>query len=62
MRVTPKALLAAAAVMVVALTPSIADCATIHEEAPHHAWKLWAWIGLASIIAILFGEAMMGRR
>ena len=35
---------------------------SMHDEAPQHSWKLLAWIGVAAIIALLFGEAMMGSR
>ena len=61
-KLSPKSLLAAAAVMVVALTPSVADCLSMHEEAPQHSWKLGLWIGVAAIIALLFGEQLMGSR
>lgn len=62
MRLSAKSLLAAAAVMVVALTPSVSDCLQTHDQAPQHSWKLWLWIGIAAIIAVLFGESMMGSR
>ena len=55
---TPKALTAAAAVLVIALSPSVAECVQAHQEGNPHSWILWAWIALAVVIAILFGEQM----
>ena len=57
-----KALLAAAAVMVIALTPSVADCVSIHEDKPQYRWVLYLWIALALAIAVAWGESMMGKR
>lgn len=62
MKLSPKSLLAAAAVMIIALTPSVSDCLVTHEQAPQHTWKLMLWIGVAAIIAVLFGESLMGAR
>lgn len=55
----PKALTAAAAVLVIALSPSVAECIEAHQEEKRHSWALWAWIALAVVIAVLFGEEMM---
>ena len=59
MKITPKALLAAAAVLIVALTPSVSDCLAMAEDRPHHLWVLWLWIALAAVIALAFGETMV---
>lgn len=56
---TPKAMVAAAAVLVIALSPSIAECVQSHQDANPHTWALWAWIALAAVVAALFGEQMM---
>lgn len=57
---SPKSLVAAAAVLVIALSPSVAECVQSHQERNPHTWALWAWIGLAVIVAVLFGEQMFG--
>lgn len=60
MRVSAKGLLAAAALLVIALTPSVADCALVADHSPGKKWMLWGWVALAVVIAIFFGERMMG--
>lgn len=52
-------MVAAAAVLVIALSPSIAECVQAHQEGNAHTWVLWAWIVLAVMVAVMFGETMM---
>lgn len=56
---SPRALIAAAAVLVIALSPSIAECVQSHQDGNPHTWVLWAWVALAVIVAVLFGETMI---
>lgn len=55
-----KALTATAAVLVIALSPSVAECVQSHQEQNPHTWVLWAWIALAVVVAVMFGEQMFG--
>ena len=59
---TPKALLAAAALLVVSLTPSVTDAAEAHEDKPQHRWLIYLWFALVVVIALAFGEVMMGSK
>ena len=54
-----KQLTIAAVVLVIALTPSIADCARAHQEAPHLLPLIYGWVLLAVIVAVLAGECLL---
>ncbi len=55
-----KQLTIAAVVLVIALTPSVADVAACHEERPHQLPLVYGWILLAVVVAILAGETLLG--
>lgn len=59
---TPKALLAAAALLVVSLTPSVTDAAQAHEDRPQHRWLIYGWFALVLVICLLFGDQLMGSK
>lgn len=61
-QMSPRALVAAAAVLVIALSPSVAECVKAHKDGEDHAWVLWAWVALAVIVAVLFGEELVGSK
>lgn len=56
---SPKALAAAGAVLVIALSPSIAECIQTHQDGAPHNWMLWAWVALVVAVAVFFGEEMV---
>ncbi len=58
---TVRQLTIAAALIVVALTPSIADVAHAHTSERHMLPVLWGWIALAVVIALLLGDELTGR-
>ena len=60
-RMSVKQLTIAAVVLVVALTPSVADVAHAHMSAPHLIPLVWGWIALAAIVALLAGDVLTGR-
>lgn len=57
---TQKSLVAAALVIVLALSPSVSECITAHKEDSEHRWVMWGWIALVVILALVAGEMMLG--
>lgn len=59
---TQKSLVAAALVIVLALSPSVSECLRAHrdEDDQRHRWLLWSWVTLVVILALVAGEALLG--
>ncbi len=57
---TSKALMAAAVVIALALSPSIAECLKAHQEEDGRRWLLWGWVALVVILALTAGETLLG--
>lgn len=55
---TTKSLLAAAVVIALALSPSISECISAHEEGGTKRVIMWGWIILVVILALVFGEQL----
>lgn len=57
---TPRALLLAAILLIIAVTPSVTDLVQAHQQSAPHLPLLWAWVALALIIALAYGEELTG--
>ena len=57
---TVKALLAAAVVIALALSPSVGEVLSAHRDDTHHRWILSGWVLLVIVLALSFGEEMFG--
>ena len=55
-----KALLAAAVVIALALSPSISECIQAHKDDAPHKLMLWGWVSLVVILAVVAGEEILG--
>jgi hypothetical protein len=58
---TPRSLIISAVVIIIALSPSVSECLSDHQQEAPHRWLQWGWVALVVIIALLGGEAIMGR-
>lgn len=57
---TTRALLIAAILLIIALTPSVTDLVQAHQQGAPHTKLLWGWVALAFILALAFGEEITG--
>lgn len=55
-----KALLAAAVVIALALSPSISECLKAHQEDHPNKPLLWGWVAVVVILAVVAGEEILG--
>ena len=61
MKLTPRSLVISAVVIIIALSPSVSECVRSHQEGDGHRWLQWGWVALVVVIALLGGEAILGK-
>ena len=55
-----KGLLAAAAIIALALSPSISECIQAHKDDAPHKLMMFGWVALVVLLAVVAGEEILG--
>lgn len=55
-----KGLIAGAAIIALALSPSISECIQAHKDDQPHKLLMFGWVALVVILALVAGEEILG--